>query len=565
MLSGYVYIGMQYAHTFYPGTSIGPIDVSGKTPKEAQDELQKHINTYAQNLKLTSENIDEEVQLEQLGIHIDAAASVNIAFQETHTTLPHRAVFAFVTSALYGTKHQLLHATNDDVFNSYLENKLNLLERGAKDNTLSNADSTLILNPGKTGKELNDTLFYLRMVDSIQTLTPRIAIPFEKTYPRTLFSSSRKARHDAKIISSSDIHLSSDGKHFTLTKEQLNEMLTFETGTSQNKLKRADHLKKEYLNLDAFILSSLGKKMNKNYSQFTATLNSEKLSAFISTEINPEVEIEPKNARFERSEDGKLSLIEESTSGESILLEHAMRSIEHAVKKKNRPRALALTRKITGADVTQENIEELGITEVIGVGESNFAGSPSARRHNISVGTDKLTGILVAPGEEYSLLKHLGKVNAETGYLPELVIKPGKTIKEYGGGLCQLGSTIFRGAMNSGLQITERQWHSYPVEYYKPYGTDATIYDPAPDFKFLNDTENYIFIQGEINADQLIFTYYGTKDGREVRFDGPHYWDYGWAGPGSLKAKWTQIVTFADGTERSKTFWSNYKSPESYH
>ena len=66
---------------------------------------------------------------------------------------------------------------------------------------------------------------------------------------------------------------------------------------------------------------------------------------------------------------------------------------------------------------------------------------------------------------------------------------------EYGGGLCQIGTTVFRAAVNSGLPITERRPHAYRVVYYEPAGFDATIYDPRPDLRFINDTENYILIQ----------------------------------------------------------------------
>jgi vancomycin resistance protein YoaR len=68
--------------------------------------------------------------------------------------------------------------------------------------------------------------------------------------------------------------------------------------------------------------------------------------------------------------------------------------------------------------------------------------------------------------------------------------------------------------MNSGLLITERQNHSYRVRYYEPAGTDATIYDPAPDFKFKNDTANWVLLTTKVVGDEVIFTYWGTRDGR---------------------------------------------------
>jgi hypothetical protein len=82
----------------------------------------------------------------------------------------------------------------------------------------------------------------------------------------------------------------------------------------------------------------------------------------------------------------------------------------------------------------------------VAIGTSNFKGSPVNRRHNIAVGAASVNGTLIAPGEEFSLLKTLGDIDAAAGYKPELVIKGGKTLPEFGGGLCQIGTTAFRAA-----------------------------------------------------------------------------------------------------------------------
>ncbi len=160
--------------------------------------------------------------------------------------------------------------------------------------------------------------------------------------------------------------------------------------------------------------------------------------------------------------------------------------------------------------------ETLGIREVLGVGRSEFSGSPTNRRKNIALGAKKVNGTLIAPEAEFSLLKTLGQIDGEHGWLPELVIKGNKTTPEFGGGLCQIGTTSFRGALTSGLPITERRNHSYRVRYYEPAGTDATIYDPAPDFRFKNDTQHWILITTDIKRDTAMFTFWGTRDGRIV-------------------------------------------------
>jgi vancomycin resistance protein YoaR len=146
--------------------------------------------------------------------------------------------------------------------------------------------------------------------------------------------------------------------------------------------------------------------------------------------------------------------------------------------------------------------------------------------HNIKTGVKYISGAIVKPNEEFSTIARLGTIDQSSGYLPELVIKENSTVPEFGGGLCQVSTTLFRAAMNAGLDITERQNHSYRVSYYEPpVGMDATIYYPKPDFKFKNTTNNYILINGYVEGTKVSFDIYGTKDGRTVSVSDPEVYD----------------------------------------
>lgn len=205
----------------------------------------------------------------------------------------------------------------------------------------------------------------------------------------------------------------------------------------------------------------------------------------------------------------------------------------------------------------------LGINELIGHGESNFAGSPKNRRHNISVGVEKLKGIIVGPGEEFSFNKNICPVEKTTGYLPELVIKADGTKPEYGGGLCQVSSTVFRAAMDAGLKIIQRKNHSYAVQYYAPQGTDATTYCGGVDFRFLNDTSGSILIWPHFKGDNgLVFDFYGTKDDRQITLEKAVQYDR--KSDGSMKATWIRHVT-KDGITNTDTFKSVYLPPALFH
>jgi vancomycin resistance protein YoaR len=212
--------------------------------------------------------------------------------------------------------------------------------------------------------------------------------------------------------------------------------------------------------------------------------------------------------------------------------------------------------------ISLEQTNDLGINRLIAQGISNFAGSPKNRIHNIKTGLAKFNGLILRPGEEFSFNTLLGGSEAEQGFLPELVIKKNKLVPEYGGGLCQISTTFFRAAVNSGLKITERYAHSIPIEYYSPQGFDATVYDPKPDLRFINDWPGHLLIQAFVNGHQAIINFYGASDGRQVKIKGPYILEKN--EDGSMKAVLTQEI-YKDGELSSEEiFYSNYKSPDLY-
>ncbi len=206
-----------------------------------------------------------------------------------------------------------------------------------------------------------------------------------------------------------------------------------------------------------------------------------------------------------------------------------------------------------------KDFTKLGIKDKIGQGVSSFAGSPKNRIKNIEVGRLRVQGLLIAPDEEFSLNKYLGPVTEENGYLPELVIKEKTTKPEFGGGLCQVSTTLFRAAINAGLKITERHNHAYPVAYYGKPGFDATIYIPKPDLRFKNNTGRWLMVQSSVEGSKLIFDFYGVNDGRVVKTDGPHTVEK--LPDGSLKTLFRQTVVDKKGKEViNDLFKSEYKS-----
>lgn len=241
-------------------------------------------------------------------------------------------------------------------------------------------------------------------------------------------------------------------------------------------------------------------------------------------------------------------------------IEDSLKLLVENILKQKKETFLILT--ISPAQVRAENIKDLGLTNLLGQGQSNFTGSPDSRIHNIKLGAAKFDRLLLKPDEEFSFNRVLGEIGPQQGYLEELVIKKDKTIPEYGGGLCQVSTTLFRAVVKAGLKITQRYAHAFPIVYYSPPGFDATIYPPQPDLRFVNDTPNYIYIQNRIEDNELFFEIYGPDDGRQIKIQGPTILEKN--EDGSMKTILIREIYRQGQLISQDKFYSHYKSPDLY-
>ncbi len=231
--------------------------------------------------------------------------------------------------------------------------------------------------------------------------------------------------------------------------------------------------------------------------------------------------------------DGKVKEFQASQTGLTLNVDKTLQNLSDAFKQRNYHsteviKTVSLVVDAAEPVVKTIDVNDLGIEDIIGAGYSTFKDSHNNRIKNIAHAVERLNGTLIKPGEIFSAIKYAGPFTAENGFLPEAVIKGTEIKNEIGGGMCQIGTTLFRMAMNSGMNITQRQNHSLVVGYYSDPvngnpGTDAALYEPMLDLKFVNDTGSYLLLQTDIDykKQQLTFTLWGKPDGRKGSYTHP--------------------------------------------
>lgn len=221
--------------------------------------------------------------------------------------------------------------------------------------------------------------------------------------------------------------------------------------------------------------------------------------------------------------DGALQILTSGTAGEGLDANQALALVDAALA--GGSRAISLPRKPIPPPVTEANLTSLGISAPVGLGVSSFANSEQYRITNIGAGARQMNGLLLPPGGSFSFNDTLGPVTAETGFVEGLAIIDNRTQKEWGGGLCQVSTTVFRAAFWGGLPIAERHEHSFRIGWYEelgePPGLDAAIFTGVQDMRFVNDTGGWLLMQSAVDLERqrLTIVLYGSPSQRQVALD----------------------------------------------
>lgn len=178
-------------------------------------------------------------------------------------------------------------------------------------------------------------------------------------------------------------------------------------------------------------------------------------------------------------------------------------------------RTVILSTNTSEPKLTTAAARDMGIVERISTYTTTYGSNNAPRVNNIHTLGDALDGELIAPGATFSFNGAVGERTAAKGYQEAAAIVDGKLVPQLGGGICQVGTTLFNAIFLSGLPVKERHNHSFYISHY-PKGRDATVSWGGPDLKFVNDTENWVMVSVAYSSSSITISLYGTDPGYEV-------------------------------------------------
>lgn len=492
-------VDMVYPETILPGVSLNGESIGGYTRTDLIIELRQRYRSFEQQpVTLTFRDQRWQPTLTELGVAFDIERLVNSAFALGRSGDP--LTRAYELWLLWQEGIDITPRLTVDLAQTqrYLLGLAPQIERLPADAVLSLADARVVGQPSQPGTQLlvdataNDVLLAIRALQpqTVPIRTRQIAPLIDDTDLVV-------AQQIADQLLRSALELKVEDQIIVWTPERLAELL----------------------------------RVTPVDGRLTVEVDKDRLARAVEglAQIIDTGTAEPR-LRFS---DGRVRIVAEGQPGRRLRQADAVTAIADVLMQPSPvTRTLTLPVERIEPQITAATLDNLGIVELVAEGRSSFVGSAPYRITNIRAGAARMNGVLIAPGEEFSFNRQLGEVNAENGFVEGYAIIGNRTQLEWGGGVCQVSTTVFRAAFWAGLPITERHAHSFYISWYDRFGLgpngdgqglDAAIFTGVQDLKFINDTGRWLLMQTSIDeqAQVLVVQLYGTRPDREVRIEGP--------------------------------------------
>jgi vancomycin resistance protein YoaR len=490
-----------YAGRIFPGVSVAGVDLSGLTRDEAAVKLNRTLSYPISGKILFRDGEKAWVATPaELGMVFDPSSSATTAYSLGRSGGIFGSLSGQVRASGFGIQVAPVILFDQRVAYQYLTQISTQIDQPVVEAGLSLQGTNVVAQPGQVGRELkiDATLIYLGA--QLQTFSDgEVPLVIQEITPQIL-----------------DVSAQADA-----ARQILSQPLTLQIpdATSNDP--------GPYIYNVQTLAGLLGVQRVETGVQ--VVLNATGLRDLLAP-IKQQVDRSPADAKFTFNDDTRqLDLIEDSKVGRTMDMDASIKAINDALLRGEHtvPLTIAEAQPQVAGNATGQ---QLGITELIHSETSYFYGSSDARIQNIQAAAGRFHGVLVAPGEIFSMGETMGDVSLENGFAEALIIYGGRTIKGVGGGVCQVSTTLFRGVFNAGFPIVERVSHAYRVPYYEMIasgavdpnlaGLDATVYFPLVDFKFKNDSPYWILMETYVNvgARTLTWKFYSTNDGRSVTY-----------------------------------------------
>ncbi|NMA12466.1 MAG: hypothetical protein GX933_04680 [Chloroflexi bacterium] len=501
LVSGFIYSD-SYKEKIYAGVTVSGIQIGGLTREEARSVLQTGLRYPFESAFAFKYGADVWHAIpEELGMQIQLDATVDNVWRYGRSGTLLQNLYERISALLFMKHYEPVMLFDERVAFNFISSLAGYIDQPLEQPVITLQGSEVVISPGKSGRELDRELTMTQLhILGQQLRTAEIELPV------TVLETTAANLAEQKQVLESLL-----GQDFVL-------------------YVRENDVAREVDRLSADQLAGwINFQPQIDGSQVQIEMLP-KREPFYNRLVTVGVDLyqKPQNARFIFNDQTRqLDPLAEAVVGREIDLEASLVNIAESIKQGRHDAEVVMT--VSEPKVfANATAQELGITELAISQYTYFYGSSAPRVQNITIGAGSFHGLLVEPGQTFSMAEYLGNIDIDNGYAEAPVIYGGQTIEGVGGGICQVSTTLFRTAYNYGLPIVERHQHAYRVFYYERLangnidpglaGLDASVYVPVLDMKFKNDTPYWILMETYVNpsASSIQWKFYSTKVNRYV-------------------------------------------------
>ena len=462
----------------FAGSTVSGIDVGDMSPDEARQLVADQVGAeLAQPVVLSVNDSTDTLVPAESGVTVDAAASINRLIGPTINPVT-------IIKRLSGTDVGAFTAVDSGELTNALNARLGTLATGTADAVVTLEGATPVVTPGAngTGMDVDASVKALSagwplgqaeitLVEG--TARPAITDDDARTFVDSVLT---PLLSDSLTVTAAGTtaEKTAAGKQVVLSPDQIADLTTISTDDGE----------------------------------LSAVLDSQRLHDAIIDATGP-IETEPTNAGWtiDGSAGGAAGARPQYVSpspGEGIDMDALTQQLMDAgtTGTTSADRTVVLTMITTQPEITTPEAD-WGIVEVTGEFATPFSSEPG-RDQNLIRGAEQMNGQIVMPGETFSVEQALGPVDYEHGFTDAGVISNGQHVDALGGGLSQIGTTMFNVGFEAGMDDVEHHPHSYYFDRY-PAGREATLWTGQKDVKFANSTPYAALIQAWV-ADGEVHT-----------------------------------------------------------
>ena len=467
----------------HAGVSVDGVSVGGMKPAAAKAKLARELpRKAAKGVTVVSEDSSWTVQPADVGLSFDYDEHVSraMAYGRAENTLQN----AWERLAAWVRPVSLEPSATADPakLKALLDQVAAEVEVPPVDAMVTIKGAGGTVKPSVAGVGLVRDAFSRQLLAAFVGEKKTIALPLAAAPARVSDAEAQAALDVARQMMSAPVSITFDEKTWTVEPEKIGSLISFRTAGEAETATLEPYIDPEGVSEELLpLIGSVGRPARD--ASFSVS--------------NGTVSIVP-------SQDG----VGPDVDGLSLELTQVTRDPARA-------RTVALRTKRTEAKITTEKARTMGIKERLSRYTTTYAASNKPRVNNIHTLADSLDGTLVAPGATFSFNQTVGERTAAKGYQEAPAIVDGKLVPQLGGGICQVGTTIFNAVYESGLPVVQRKNHSFYISHY-PKGRDATVSWGGPDFKFKNDTPNWVLVVAGYTNSSLTIALYGSDPGYEV-------------------------------------------------